>query len=287
MILGAHRASADLGSLEPGTHLCALEPDATMLDRVAATFVGQGLAAGDQLLYVASEDQVDDLVRSLEQHLDAAHVLATGQLLTTSFEGAYGTSPPDDLDAVADGFRLAADQAQKRGFPGLRVAARMDDLSGLLGSMDEVVAWERMATDLQRELQVSSVCLYDTHRLEAGEGAALAREHDGLAPDLDIAPIATFLAVDEPWGVQVRGEVDVSNRHLLHRLVLSRAAVAPRLRLDLEGVTFADACTIARLRSIAAARPEGGQLVLARVPTVVRRVLELTGISHPRLTVEP
>ncbi|MFC7726439.1 MEDS domain-containing protein [Nocardioides sp. GCM10028917] len=287
MILGAHRASADLGSLEPGTHLCALEPDATMLDRVAATFVGQGLAAGDQLLYVASEDQVDDLVRSLEQHLDAAHVLATGQLLTTSFEGAYGTSPPDDLDAVADGFRLAADQAQKRGFPGLRVAARMDDLSGLLGSMDEVVAWERMATDLQRELQVSSVCLYDTHRLEAGEGAALAREHDGLAPDLDIAPIATFLAVDEPWGVQVRGEVDVSNRHLLHRLVLSRAAVAPRLRLDLEGVTFADACTIARLRSIAAALPEGGQLVLARVPTVVRRVLELTGISHPRLTVEP
>jgi anti-anti-sigma factor len=287
MILGAHRASADLGSLEPGTHLCALEPDATMLDRVAATFVGQGLAAGDQLLYVASEDQVDDLVRSLEQHLDAAHVLATGQLLTTSFEGAYGTSPPDDLDAVADGFRLAADQAQERGFPGLRVAARMDDLSGLLGSMDEVVAWERMATDLQRELQVSSVCLYDTHRLEAGEGAALAREHDGLAPDLDIAPIATFLAVDEPWGVQVRGEVDVSNRHLLHRLVLSRAAVAPRLRLDLEGVTFADACTIARLRSIAAALPEGGQLVLARVPTVVRRVLELTGISHPRLTVEP
>jgi anti-anti-sigma factor len=287
MILGAHRASADLGSLEPGTHLCALEPDATMLDRVAATFVGQGLAAGDQLLYVASEDQVDGLVQSLAQHLDAAHVLATGQLLTSSFESAYGSSPPDDLHAVADGFRLAAHQAQKRGFPGLRVAARMDDLTGLLGSMDEVVAWERMATDLQRELQVSSVCLYDTHRLEAGEAAALAREHDGLAPDLDIAPIATFLAVDEPWGVQVRGEVDVSNRHLLHRLVLSRAAVAPRLRLDLEGVTFADACTIARLRSIAAALPEGGQLVLARVPTVVRRVLELTGISHPQLTVEP
>src|SRR6478736_5645506 len=197
MILGSHRASADLGSLEPGTHLCALERDATVLDRVAATFVGQGLAAGDQLLYV-----------------------------------------------VADGFRLAARQAHKRGFPGLRVAARMDELAGWLGSMDEVVVWERMATGLQRELQVSSVCLYDTHRLEAGEGATLAREHDGLAPDIDVAPIATFLAVDEPWGVQVRGEVDVSNRHLLHRLVLSRAAVTPRLRLDLHGVTFADACPI-------------------------------------------
>jgi len=287
MILGAHRASADLGALEPGTHLCALEPDATTLDRVAATFVGQGLAAGDQLLYVASDDQVDGLVRSLSQHLDAGHALDSGQLLTSSFEGAYGSSRPEDLHAVADGFRVAAHQAQERGFPGLRVAARMDDLPGLLGSMDEVVAWERMATRLQRELQVSSVCLYDTHRLEPGEGATLAREHDGLAPDIDIAPIGTFLAVDEPWGVQVRGEVDVSNRHLLHRLVLSRAAVMPRLRLDLEGVTFADACTIARLRSIAAALPEGGHLVLARVPTVVRRVLELTGLGHPQLRVEP
>ncbi len=52
-----------------------------------------------------------------------------------------------------------------------------------------------------------------------------------MAPDIDVAPIATFLAVDDPWGVQVRGEVDVSNRHLLHRLVLSRAAVTPRLRV--------------------------------------------------------
>ena len=287
MILGSHRASADLGSLEPGTHLCALEPDAAMLDRVAATFVGQGLAAGDQLLYVASEDQVDGLVRSLSRHLDAGQALATGQLLTSSLEGAYGPSGPVDLDAVADGFRLAAHQAQKCGFPGLRVAARMDDLAGLLGSMDEVVAWERKATDLQRDLQVSSVCLYDTHRLEAGQGATLAREHDGMAPDIDVAPIATFLAVDDPWGVQVRGEVDVSNRHLLHRLVLSRAAVTPRLRLDLEGVTFADACTIARLRSIAAALPEGGQLVLARVPAVVRRVLDATGLGHDQLRVEP
>jgi anti-anti-sigma factor len=287
MILGAHRASADLGSLEPGTHLCALERDQTLLERVAATFVGQSLAAGDQLLYVASEEQVDALVVSLSQHLDASQALATGQLLTTSFEDAYGSSRPERLDTVADGFRRAAQEAHKRGFPGLRVAARMDELPGLLGSVDRVVAWERMATGLQRELRVSSVCLYDTHRLRAGEGASLAREHDGLAPDLEVAPIATFLPVDEPWGVQVRGEVDVSNRHLLHRLVLSRAAVVPRLRLDLHGVTFADACTVARLSAIAAALPEGGHLVLARVPAVVRRVLELTGLDHPKVVVEP
>jgi anti-anti-sigma factor len=287
MILGSHRAPADLGSLEPGTHLCALEPDATTLDRVAATFVGQGLAAGDQLLYVGSEDQVGGLVRTLSDHLDTGHALATGQLLTSSFADAYGSSRPNHLDSVADGFRLAARQAQKRGFPRLRVAARMDDLAALLGSVDDVTAWERMSTHLQRELQVSSVCLYDTSRLESGEAATIAREHDGLVPACDVTPIATFLAVDEPWGVRVTGEVDVTNRRLLHRLVLSRAAVTPRLRVDLEGVTFADAGTVARLRSIAAALPEEGHLVLARVPAVVRRILDATGLGHERLRLEP
>ncbi|HSF37601.1 MAG TPA: MEDS domain-containing protein [Nocardioides sp.] len=286
MILGSHRAAADLCSLEPGTHLCALESDGAQLDRVAATFVGQGLAAGDQLLYIAAEEQVDGLVERLSGHLDARQALRTGQLTTSSFELAYGSSRPD-LDTVADGFRLAARQAHKRGFPGLRVAARMDQLTDLLGSIEEVQTWERMATDLQRDLRVSSVCLYDTSRLEPGEGAAVAREHDGLAPQVDVVPIATFLAVDEPWGVQVRGEVDVSNRDLLHRLALSRAAVTPRLLLDLDGVTFADAGTVARLSSIAAALPEGGHLVLARVPDVVRRILAATGMCHDRLRLEP
>ena len=286
MILGSHRAAADLCSLEPGTHLCALESDGAQLDRVAATFVGQGLAAGDQLLYIAAEEQVDGLVERLSGHLDARQALRTGQLTTSSFELAYGSSRPD-LDTVADGFRLAARQAHKRGFPGLRVAARMDQLTDLLGSIEEVQTWERMATDLQRDLRVSSVCLYDTSRLEPGEGAAVAREHDGLAPQVDVVPIATFLAVDEPWGVQVRGEVDVSNRDLLHRLALSRAAVTPRLLLDLDGVTFADAGTVARLSSIAAALPEGGHLVLARVPDVVRRILAATGLCHDRLRIEP
>jgi anti-anti-sigma regulatory factor len=68
--------------------------------------------------------------------------------------------------------------------------------------------------------------------------------------------------------------------------VLARAAVTPRLRLDLEGVRFADAGTVARVCSIAAALPAGGHLVLARVPDVVRRILETTGLGHHRLRVE-
>ncbi|MDR7254693.1 anti-anti-sigma regulatory factor [Nocardioides sp. BE266] len=287
MIHGAHRSAADLCTLEPGTHLCALEPGEIQLDRVAATFVGQGLAAGDRLLYVASDEQAEALVTALPEHVHVAEALATGQLRISSFADAYGTRRPDDLSAVADGFRAAAAQACKDGFPGLRVAARMDGLSALLGSHQEVLAWERMSTYLQHELEVSSVCLYDASRLDPEQAASIAREHDGQAPEVDVPPIGTFLAVDEPWGLRVSGEVDVSNRDLLKQLVLSRAAVTPRLRLDLGEVTFADIGTMCRLQAAAAELPDSGWLLLDRVPHAVRRILEVAGISHERLRVAP
>jgi hypothetical protein len=287
MIHGAHRSAADLCTLEPGTHLCALERGELQLDRVAATFVGHGLAAGDQLLYVASVEQADALVAALPEHVHPGHALATGQLRLVSFEDAYGTGRPDDLATVAAGFRAAAAQSRKDGFAHLRVAARMDELAALLGADEDVVAWERMSTRLQREIQVSSVCLYDASRIDPRQAASIAREHDGQAPEVDVPPIGTFLAVDEPWGLRVSGEVDVSNRDLLQRMVLSRAAVTPRLRLDLGDVTFTDAGTVARLHAVAAELPDSGWLLLDRVPAAVRRILDVTGIRHERLRVHP
>lgn len=286
MILGAHRGSSDLCALEPGTHLCALDGDRAQLDRVASTFVGLGLAAGDQLLYIGSDEQVDSLMRMLPTRVNAWHARGTGQLLVSTFEQAYGTTRPDDVGTVADGFRTAAAHARKSGFPALRVAARMDDLPGFLGSVEEVVEWERTATGLHHELEVSSVCLYDSSVLGDGASAAIAGAHAGQSPGFQVSPLATFIAVDEPWGLRITGEVDLSNRDLLQRAVLSRAAVAPRVHLDISDLTFADVGTLIRLRSIAAALPDDGHLVLDRPHAVVRRVLEATGLHHERLLIE-
>ena len=280
-------APADLGSLEPGTHLCAFHHDDRQLARLAATFVGQGLSAGDQLLYVATDEQADALLGSLPGHLQAPDALATGQLQVRSFAEAYGTRRPDDLGTVAEGFRAAAERARKEGFPALRVAAQMDDLVPLLGSGQEVLRWERMATGLQHELGVSSVCLYDVDRLDDGFADLLAREHAGLSPELSDSPLASFLAVDEPWGLRISGEVDISNRDLLHRALLSRARVMPRLHLDLAGLTFADVGALSRLHAVAAGLGDDGWLVLAEAPALVRRALDITGLGHQRMRLVP
>ena len=284
---GASPATADLGWLEPGTHLCAFPRDERQTTRIAATFVDQGLSAGDQLLYVATEEQAGALVEMLPAHVHARDALASGQLQVTSFAEAYGTERPTDLGAIADGFRAAAEESRKRGFPALRVAARMDDLGPLLGSADEVIQWERMCTGLQRELGVSSVCLYTRSEIDDEHATRLADAHAGFAPELAETPMASFLAMDEPWGLRVSGEVDISNGDQLQRLLLSRAAVAPTLHLDLGGLTFADVGTLTRLRRVAAALPETGSLTLDDVPAFVRRTLDICSLGHERLVVAP
>ena len=284
---GRRHATANLGSLAPGTHLCAFHHGERHLTRIAATFISHGLSAGDRLLYVATDEQAEALVRALPDHVHAGGAVVSGQLLVRSFADVYGSRRPGDIGTIADGFRAAAEQARKRGFPGLRVAAQMDGLAPLLGSTEEALRWERMSTGLQRDLGVSSVCLYDASRLDEGHVEQLTHEHAGLAPELAETPLARFLAVDEPWGVRVSGEVDISNRDLLHRVLLSRAAVTPRMHVDLSGLTFADVGSMSRMRAVAASLPGDGWLVLDRVPAAVRRVLTLSGLDHERLRVEP
>ena len=95
----------------------------------------------------------------------------------------------DQRQARADGFRLAARQARKSGFPGLRVAARMDELPALLGSIEEVVGWERMAYASSNELSMS--CPVASARSAAtsrGSVADTVQPPDGSGPAEHVQP---------------------------------------------------------------------------------------------------
>jgi len=288
MTIPPELATANLADVAPGTHLCAFYDDAEQLARIASAFVARGLAAGDRLLYIATDDDAaTSMLGSLLGEHPSCHALANGQLEIRSFGDVYGGVHTGDLTPIEAGFRAAAEQTHKSGFPGLRVAAEMGDFARFLGSSEEVLRWERRSTALQRDLGVSSVCQYDLRYLEAGDAARLAAEHEALSPDRDDPPMASFLAVGEPWGLKVAGEVDIANREALIRAIRSRAEVSPRVHLDLAELTFTDVGTLSRLHSLAAALPHDGHLVLRRPPDLLRRILAITGLWHQRMVVEP
>ena len=80
----------------------------------------------------------------------------------------------------------------------------------------------------------------------------------------------------------VAGELDMATGPSLEETALALLAERPALLvLDLRGVTFCDSSGIACLiRVRRAAAESGGRLELRSVQGLVRRVLELTGVSE-------
>jgi anti-anti-sigma factor len=84
--------------------------------------------------------------------------------------------------------------------------------------------------------------------------------------------------------VVVSGELDMSNADSLQRAVAAITADRPqRLVFDLSGVRFMDSAGIAVLVAAAA---EAGKVQLRSPSPIVRRVVELTGLSDI-LAMEP
>jgi anti-anti-sigma factor len=276
----------DLRALVPGTHLIALYRSDEEMTRTAEAFVIAGLEAGDRVLYVANDRPLPAFraaLRAGEAKVQAA--LAAGQLAVCRFSDVYGERDDANPEAVAHGFHTTVELARADGFPGLRIVAEMVGLARILGPIDKVLAWERLATRLHQQEGVTSVCQYDQQYLTRAHQRLLAAEHAGAAAPWSALPQATFRATSQ--GVRITGELDAHNRDECMRVVEARLATIPRLSVDVGGLTFIDVATLRCLYGIAAGLADGGHITLAHASPELHRMVELLGWRHPRLTIEP
>ena len=275
------RSAVDLERLRPGTHLCRFYDDEHDLARGAATFVSMGLAAGDRVLYVTGDRDADQARASFElAGVDTAAAVAGEQLVIRTSEEIYGTGPLVLVELEA-GFRELQARARADGLVGLRVAAEMGDAAVRFGSLEQLVHWEAMATRIQRDTGISSVCQYDRRRFTPAGLDLLAAEHVGYLPDRAPPPLARFSFTG--GGIRVVGELDISNRERFIEVVEARAHASPRLELDLTDLTFMDIGTAERLFGLARRRPELG-LTLRHLSPRLQRYLTLAELQHPRVT---
>lgn len=275
---GREGSQGDLTFLARGSHLCALYEDRGLLDRIATSFVRSGLAAGDRVMYVTSERRADEVIASLDAaEVPASPALRTGQLQVAAFADHYGRP---DLAEMAKGFRAAGWQARADGFPALRVAAEMGDFAARVGSAEQMLRWERIASRLQREEAISSVCLYERGGLAEDVADALIREHQAVAPTDAPPPAASFLATEE--GLLISGEVDLSNRSQLLDAIRARSAVAARISVDLRDLGYIDAGSLRALRDGASA----GAIRIVNAPPRVRTMMLHTGLDDEGLVLD-
>ena len=238
------------------------------------------------MLYVANDRPLPAIraaLRAGEAIVQAA--LGVGQLAVCRFSDVYGERADANPVAVARGFHATVELTRADGFPGLRIVAEMVGFARMLGPIDKVLAWERLATRLQQQEGVTSVCQYDQQYFTRAHQRLLAAEHAGAAPPWSGLPQATFRAT--PQGVRITGELDADNRDECMRVVEARLATIPRLSVDVSGLTFIDVSALRCLYGIAAGLADGGHITLAHASPDLHRMVELLRWRHPRLTIDP
>lgn len=81
--------------------------------------------------------------------------------------------------------------------------------------------------------------------------------------------------------VSVEGDLtSLTSVAFFNRVVGLRTQAGVRMVLDLHGVAYVDSMGAGQLwRTVESARGEGGDAVLARVPPIVRKILDMVGIA--------
>lgn len=284
-MLGA--PAVNLEESSPGLHLCAFYKAQGQLERVAGTFVRAGLAAGDRVLYLSAARDPASVCDALERRgVDSDRAAQTGQLVLQHSDEMYGTASTIDLDDLAGAYRDAGRRARSDGFPGLRVAAEMGDLARRVGSVDHLLAWERFATQLQAEEGITSVCQYDLADLSAEEVSLLDGEHAGHSPIHAALPMASFMAIREPFGLSIAGEVDVSNRTVFARALNACARGHSSFSIDVEQLEFADVGFLEVIFGLARKLPADGMIRIPNATKGLKRLIAVAGLEDPRVVVE-
>jgi hypothetical protein len=183
-------------------------------------------------------------------------------LLVHSFGEIYGDLASTGLAQLVATFRRAS-QSLAAGFPGLRLTGEMGGSSWPAGSLEGLVRWERMVSQMLGEVGIAAICQYDQRQLDEPATAVIAAEHSGVATNGQRLPLALFIASTPPPALQVEGELDLTNGPVLARVIRARLAASPQLRVDLGGVAFGTSAA-ARIYQIAVSLP-AGRITLATV----------------------
>ena len=280
------RPPGDVGALASGQHLCALYQNQDERRRLTAAVIRGALAAGDRVIYVTPGPSDVALALLEAGGIETGRPMRGGQLLVHSFGEIYGDLASTDLAQLVATFRAALSQSLAAGFPGLRLTGEMGGCSWPAGSLEGLVRWERMVSQMLGEVGIAAICQYDQRQLDEPATAVIAAEHSGVATNGQRLPLALFIASSPPPALQVEGELDLTNGPVLARVIRARLAASPRLRVDLGGVAFADVGSLREIYQIAVGLPAGSRITLANVTEPVRRVLDLAGFRDDAVVIE-
>ena len=264
-------------------HACAVPGSDEQLWELTSRFLGDGLAAGERVVYLADGTADAVLERLVDDRVPVDRPLADGQLSVVDAEGTRAALRRPVREAAA---ALAAmvDDAVDAGYAGLRVTGQLDygvRRPGGVGLADH----DRIIDPVLAGRPGRVLCFYDRRRFsdDAIERLRALHRIEIDAPALYDDGLLRVVRVGR-FHLRLAGEVDHSNRPVIARMVAAalddalRSDDAPTaLRLDLSSLRFLDVAGAVALVHAAEEFPQVHRLDLTGVRPGVLRVLDRCG----------
>ena len=269
-----------------GDHVCGVYRSAAEQRAVATDFVREGLRAGDRVWYFSDFQTpavVSDFLR--DGGVDVDDGVASGQLAVMPSGEWYLAEPPFEPDRTVDGLHSAVDGALAEGWGGFRVLGEMAWAARGVPGSERLVEYEAKVASVFEGRPATALCHYDGRHFAPEALETIARVHTAVARGAPLSDIAAFLRLPDRPGLQLRGEIDLSNRHLLEAELADVARAGSDVHLDLAELDFIDIGGTAVLTRAAETLGAGRTLVLHDPPAVLCRILALSWPEPTNLSV--
>lgn len=260
-----------LFDLQLGDHLCL--PVVSDTDRLTRTaeLTDLGLGKHGKVIILADTEAPDELAARLPTLLpDTTTALATGQVQVVACRDVYLAGGVFDPSETLARFVGQVELALAQGYAGLWLAIDMAWSLWGLRNVRTLSAWEAATNPVIARHPVTALCMYDCTRFGQKQLDEIHRMHP-MAPGQ--APLR-FARTDDPPGLALCGEVDLTNSGALTALLNDLLTEPGHITIDATGLSFADLRSADLLSGVTLTRQRGSTTILGS--QVVNRLLELT-----------
>ena len=157
-------------AMAPGDHICAFYRGPAQRDEVLLPYLREGILAGDKVICVMYDPDVEQVTKPLSLVLDVEASVSSGQLDLLRSDNAYIPDGTFCLDRMLDFWEAGVGGAVRRsGYSFVRAVGEMTWALRDLPGVGDLVRYEaRLNRFLPRYPQVI-LCLYDLERFTDGQ----------------------------------------------------------------------------------------------------------------------